>query len=227
MEKVVVASNNAGKVTEFQAVLSDLVAISIPKNFSELDNFDVEEVGTTYHENAALKAVGFSKIVQLPCVSDDSGLEVTALDNQPGLHSKRFFPGSDDDRNAQILKLLENKEDRSAHFVCVIALVIPAGTELFAASLSAQDSYAAPDSQPGSVTFKTTDSHMTAYFQARVPGTISEESISGQGFAYDKIFIPDGYEKTYSQLGTEVKNKISHRGQALALVRDFLLKIQN
>lgn len=224
--KIVVASNNAGKVAEFQAVLGDLVAISVPKDFPQLNDFDVEEVGETYHENAALKATGFAQVVQLPCVSDDSGLEVTALDNQPGLHSKRFFPGSDDDRNEQILKLLKDQTDRSAHFVCVIALAIPADSELFASALAVQDGYEAPASQTGSVKFETTDSHTIAYFQARVPGVIANQAIEGEGFAYDKIFIPDGYEKTYSQLGVEVKNKISHRGQALALVKDFFTKVQ-
>lgn len=224
--KIIVASNNAGKVAEFQAVLGDLVTVSVPKDFSQLNDFDVEEVGQTYHENAALKALGFAQVVKLPCLSDDSGLEVAALGNKPGLHSKRFYPGSDNDRNEQILKLLKDQIDRSAHFVCVIALAIPADSGLFSAALAVQDTYEVSASPTGSVKFESTQTHFIAYFQARVPGVICNQAIEGEGFAYDKIFVPDGYEKTYSQLGVEVKNKISHRGQALALVRDFFIQVQ-
>lgn len=225
--KIVIASNNAGKVSEFQAVLGDLITISVPNEFPELSNFDVDEVGSSYHENAALKAKGFAEVVHVPCISDDSGLEIAALDNKPGLHSKRFFPGSDDARNEQILSLLKNQSDRTAHFVCVIALAIPNSSELFSQVMNLQDVYSMPESQSGSCKFETTDSHIVVYFQARVPGSISQKAVDGEGFAYDKIFIPQDYDQTYSQLGIEVKNKISHRGQALALVKDFFGQVQS
>jgi len=192
--KILIASQNGGKQFEVRSFLEDVAEILVPQDFSELKNFDVDEDGGTYEENALLKARGFALKSGIASLSDDTGIEILAMDGQPGIHSKRFFPGSDRDRNNKILDALTNAPDRSAKFVCVMALVDPTiGTE--------------------------------QVFKAVVDGTIAPQMHEGEGFAYDMIFIPDGYDKTYSQLGLEVKNRIGHRGSALALVKNYLQEI--
>jgi len=189
--QILVASQNTGKQHEFSSSLSEVVELIFPQSVPELLDFDVEETGETYEENALLKARGFAQKTKIASLSDDSGIEIAALGNQPGVHSKRFFPGSDIDRNQRVLDVLKNQTDRSANFICVLGLVDPAtGLE------------------------KT--------FKAIVPGTIATQMHEGEGFAYDMLFIPEGYDKTYSQLGIEIKNKIGHRAQALALVKKYL-----
>ena len=154
---------------------------------------DVAETGDTYRENSQLKAQAFAEKSGLMSIADDSGLEIKALNGKPGVHSKRFFPGSDDDRNQHILDVLRDAPDRSAQFVCGISIAYP-------------------------------NSSRVEYFEGVIPGSISTELTSGEGFAYDKIFIPEGYEKTYAQLGVEIKNQRSHRGLALEQVKSFFQK---
>lgn len=188
--RILVASNNPGKVAEFRTILGGVVDVVTPNEFPELSGFDVEESGSTYQENSELKARGFAEKSGLVSIADDSGLEIAALEGKPGVHSKRFFSGSDDDRNAHILKLLEGVEDRSARFVCGITIYFP-------------------------------ETAQAEYFVGVVPGKISTEITSGEGFAYDRIFIPKGYEATFAQLGVAIKNQQSHRGRALEKAKLF------
>mgnify|MGYP001167420690 CR=1 FL=1 len=191
---ILIASQNGGKQLEVRSFLEDVAKIVVPQDFPELRDFDVDETGSSYEENALLKARGFAVKSGLPSLSDDTGIEIMALDGQPGIHSKRFFSGSDVDRNNKILDSLKDAPDRSAKFMCAMALVDPvSGSE--------------------------------QVFKAVVDGKIALQMEHGEGFAYDMIFIPDGYDKTYSQLGLEIKNKIGHRGRALALVKKYLQEV--
>jgi XTP/dITP diphosphohydrolase len=126
MKQLLVATNNAHKLQELQFELKKLdVKLSTPAQVGVSPEFDVEETGTTFAENAELKARAFAKETDLLSVADDSGLVVHALGGQPGVHSKRWIEGSDHDRNVHLLKQLESKSDRSAEFVTVLALYEP------------------------------------------------------------------------------------------------------
>lgn len=189
--KILIASQNGGKQFEVRSFLEDVAEILVPQDVPDLKNFDVEETGITYEENALGKARGFADKSGIASLSDDSGIEISAMDGQPGIHSKRFFPGSDIDRNNKILDALRDAPDRSAKFICAMALVDPIkGDE--------------------------------QVFKAVVDGTIATQMQAGEGFAYDMLFIPQGYDKTYSQLGLEIKKQVGHRGRALALVKKYL-----
>ncbi len=186
------ATLNQGKWREAQAilVLSGLELVS-PARFPELAGFDVEETGTTFEENAQLKARAFGDKAQILTVSDDSGLEIAALDGQPGVYSKRFAPGSDEDRNKKILDLLAGEDNRIAQFRTVLCLYDPV----------------------------TMAEHL---FEGLVKGKIAWEARGEAGFGYDPVFIPDGYEQTFAELGQETKNELSHRARALRGLKVFL-----
>lgn len=122
---ILVATQNPGKLAEIKAVLGTVgVEIADPVSVG-LADLDVEETGETLAENALLKAQAFAEASNLPSLSDDSGLEVAALDGQPGVRSKRFAPGSDADRNHHLLKVMKGKKDRSAVFKTVLCLYDP------------------------------------------------------------------------------------------------------
>lgn len=162
-----------------------------PADFPDLEGFDVEETGATFAENATLKAQAFGNKTQILTISDDSGLEVIALNGQPGVYSKRFAPGSDQDRNQKILELLESRADRSAQYKAVICLYDPA-------------------------------TQSQQFFEGLVKGKIAWQARGTTGFGYDPIFIPDGYEQTFAELGSQIKNRLSHRAQALQAVQKYL-----
>jgi len=190
--ELVLATNNANKLAEIQATLA-LTSISVisAHDAGVPDDFDVEETGQTFSQNAELKARAFSKLTGLPAVADDSGLKVVALGGEPGVHSKRWIPGSDQDRNLHLLQKLEGTPDRSAEFVTVLALFFP-------------------------------DTEKIIFFEGSVTGTIALEERGTEGFGYDPIFIPEGYDKTFAQLGIETKNTLSHRARAVQKLKTFL-----
>ncbi len=162
-----------------------------------LGSFYVIENGKTYHENAEKKAKAFAAETGLPTIAGDSGFEVEALDGDPGLHSNRWLSGSDDDRNEAILEILDDIEaddpsERGARFVTVLALVFPD-----------QD-------------------RETIYFEGEVKGEVSFQAMGNNGFAYDRILIPEGYNQTFAQLGSEVKDQMSHRADAIRQLIAFL-----
>jgi XTP/dITP diphosphohydrolase len=124
--ELVLATNNPNKLREVQSQLSlSFITVRSPHEVGVPDDFDVEETGSTFAENALLKAKAYSAFTKLPTVADDSGLVVHALDGEPGVHSKRWVPGSDHDRNVYLLEKLRDKSDRSAQFVTVLALYFP------------------------------------------------------------------------------------------------------
>jgi XTP/dITP diphosphohydrolase len=190
--KLVFASRNLGKVAEVQAVLSKVgvEVLSLDQVNVPVD-FDVEEVGETFAQIAELKATEYAKKTGLLTLADDSGLSINALSGQPGVHSKRFFAGSDRDRNQHVLQLLERSQDRSAFFTCVMCLCDPQQKKSWC-------------------------------FEGKVEGVIAQKEQGTAGFGYDPIFIPTGRIQTFAQLGSEIKNTLSHRALALAKCSAFL-----
>ena len=179
---------------------------SLPVKLRYLGEFPlvstVAELGKTYRENAVLKALGYARQTGLCALADDSGLEVDALAGAPGVHSARFGDGnfSDRDRNQALLAKLYEQGDtrRDASFICCMAL---AGWQV----------------SPGAG-----EPQLFTVIEAKCDGFIALHARGSNGFGFDPLFVPDGYEGTFAELPAEVKAKISHRAKALAGVRAFL-----
>lgn len=192
--KLLFASANQGKVREVKKIFKDLdLELYSLADFLDLKDIDLEETGSTFHENSLQKAEFFGKKTGLQTFSDDSGLIVKALDGFPGIISGRWLKGSDAERNIGILDKLHNIEDRSAAFVTTVCLFNPINNEI-------------------------------NYFEGRVDGTIAFELRGSAGFGYDPIFIPEGYNQTFGELGLKVKNKLSHRSRALEKLKKHLMR---
>lgn len=198
--ELLIATGNAGKLREYREILTNFDITVISPDDVDLAGFDVEETGTTFEENARLKAEAYAQASNRLALADDSGLVVDALDGRPGVYSARYGgPGLDEAGRRQ--RLLDEMQDiadteRSARFVCVIAVHDP-------------------------------QRQITETVEGICKGTIMrEERDGGYGFGYDPVFQPDGYEHTFAQLSPEVKNRISHRGRAIqhlpALLRELL-----
>ena len=191
MKELIFASHNKGKIAEIKQILGPL-GINV-KSSEDFDLPDVEETGTTFEENAALKAVTIAKLTGTQCLADDSGLCVNALHGRPGVYSARYAPNRDFDKAMDKLlqEILDSQsQDRRAYFACVLVLANPDGT------------------------YKS--------FEGRVEGEITLEKQGAQGFGFDPVFMPIGYNKTFAELGSEIKNKISHRGRALEKLISYL-----
>lgn len=191
---LLVATGNAGKVRELTAFLAALPLRL--RGLSELQDIPaVEETGTTFVENAVLKARYYAARSGLRALADDSGLEVDALGGAPGVFSARYAgpDASDMVRMTRLLDELNSTGDtnRRARFVCVIALAHP----------------------------ETADIN---WFTGTCDGTIADAPRGSGGFGYDPIFIPDGYVQTFGELSPDIKSRLSHRARALATVKDFL-----
>ena len=185
MQTIVLASNNAGKLKEFQILFSGLNVV--PQ--SEFSVVDIEETGTTFTENALLKARHAARATGLPAIADDSGLIIPALNGEPGLYSARYA-GIHGDAKRNIDKVLSKltnvpTNQRQAHFHCCLAFVRNAD-----------------DPNP---IISAADWH----------GEIVNELAGEHGFGYDPIFFVPNYNCTAAQLPNEIKNTISHRAQAL------------
>lgn len=193
MKKIIIATKNAGKVKEFEEFFAPY-KITV-KSLLDFENLpDVEETGTTFEENAALKAEQIAVHVQAPVLADDSGLMIDALDGRPGIYSARYA-GEEKNDQANIDKVLDELQDvpeekRTARFICVLAIAEPGKETIF----------------------------RTGYCE----GKIASEQKGTNGFGYDPIFIPDGYDETLGQLAPEVKNQISHRKNALDQLKELL-----
>jgi len=186
MTKLLIGSRNPGKFDEIQALLADLDIELISLADLDLD-LTVDEVGTTYQENAALKAEAYAQASGLITLADDSGLEVDALRGAPGLYSSRYAPqpnASDADRRAHLLKNLSgHPRPWPARFRCVVALAAPGGD--------------------------------TQFTEGHCPGEIIPEERGQFGFGYDPIFWVESTGKTMAELTMEEKNKLSHRARAV------------
>ena len=183
---LLIATTNPGKLKEMQELLGSLtVNLILPR---DLDiQLEVEETGLTYAENAALKARAFCAASGLITLADDSGLEVDALDGQPGLHSARYLPlpgASDADRRTYLLKNLAGKpRPWTARFHCSVALAAPGREILFT--------------------------------EGFCPGEVIDEERGANGFGYDPLFLVAGLQRTMAELGMEEKNRLSHRARAV------------
>ena len=189
---VFLGTTNSGKIREFTSYLNTLgVDVQTPDDLGIV--FEPEEVGDSYEVIALDKARAWSNKSGFPTLVDDSGLSVDALDGAPGIYSKRFFSGSDTDRNHFLLQKMKDVKpfDRTAFFYCALAFV-DAGNGI---------------------------EHLTV---GKCFGTISDTISGSAGFGYDPVFIPQGYTQSFAQLGDEVKAGLSHRGKALELMKPFL-----
>lgn len=185
MNKMILATKNAGKLKEFQAFLApyniEVVSLADFENVPE-----IIEDGSTFEENAAIKAKIISEHFQLPVVAEDSGLMIDALDGEPGVYSARY--AGDHDDAANIVKVLEKLSgvpaaERTAAFHTAIVAMKPNGEQLVA--------------------------------HGQVDGVILEAERGADGFGYDPIFFYPPFEKSFAELTTTEKNQISHRGRAL------------
>ena len=188
---LLVSTRNAHKVEEIRDILGPRFRIS---DLSALPGFpEVEETGSTFQENAAIKALAASARFEGWVIADDSGLEVDALNGAPGVRSARFSGESATDASNRTLlleKLLSVRgQARSARFRCVIAVA--------------------------------RDGKVLANFSGSVEGVIIPQEKGAGGFGYDSLFVPEGYCETFAQLGADIKNTLSHRARALSELKNW------
>ena len=189
LKEVLVASSNPKKVKEIEEILKPL-GIEVLKAPEKLE---VEETGTTFLENAYLKAKAYYERFKIPTIADDSGLVVEAIKPYPGIYSARFYslevfgkeepiPSEDEANIRKLLRVLEKEENRKAYFVSVIVLYL---------------------------------GERGLFSEGVVRGTIAKTPRGDKGFGYDPVFIPEGYSQTFAEMEPQEKHKISHRGKAL------------
>ncbi|SER88854.1 XTP/dITP diphosphatase [Psychrobacillus sp. OK032] len=189
MNKIIIATKNKGKAKDYEALFGPL-GYEVLTLHDVADDMDVEETGSTFEENALLKATALANHLQTMVIADDSGLEIDALDGRPGIYSARYA-GEEKSDEANIDKVLEELKDvkeseRSARFVCAIAV-------------------ASPTSEPFTV-------------RGTCEGIIASERKGTNGFGYDPIFFVPAENKMMAELTAEEKGAISHRGNALQLL---------
>lgn len=194
MSKVVLASGNKGKVREINQILAGLDIEVVPQ--TDFDVPEIEETGLTFVENAILKARNAAQLTGLPAIADDSGLEVDALKGEPGIYSARYAGegASDEDNLRKLLKELEGVEasERTARFQCLMV-------------------YMAHGNDPTPL-----------LCQGTWEGRITTEPRGESGFGYDPVFYVPTHDCTAAELSAEVKNSLSHRGQALRKLLEAL-----
>ena len=189
--RILIATRNVHKVDEIREILDSNFIIS---DLAALSGFpEVEETGSTFQENAAIKALAASARFDGWVIADDSGLEVDALNGAPGVRSARFSGDSATDASNRTLlleKLLSVRgKNRSARFRCVIALA--------------------------------RQGEILANFSGSVEGVIIPQEKGTGGFGYDSLFVPEGHCETFAQLGADIKNTLSHRARALAELKNW------
>ncbi|MGI6243721.1 MAG: non-canonical purine NTP diphosphatase [Prevotella sp.] len=195
--KIVFATNNKHKLQEIREILGDDFEIVSLSDIGCHD--DIPETGNTLEENAHQKAEYIFDHYHLNCFADDTGLEVEALNGAPGVHSARYAEGTDHNSEANIAKLLrelKGKDNRKARFRTVISLLEVNETNPLG--------------------------YREIQFKEEVKGRIDTEKHGTEGFGYDPLFIPEGYNKSFAELGEEVKNKISHRAKAVKKLAEYL-----
>lgn len=191
--KLVFATNNLHKLEEVSSILGDKIQLL---SLNDINcHTDIPETADTLEGNALLKAEYIYNNYGMDCFADDTGLEIEALNNEPGVYSARYA-GIDKDSQANMLKVLHELQrinNRKARFRSVISLIMDG---------------------------------KRYEFEGIVNGRIIEEKRGDAGFGYDPIFVPDGYEQTFAEIGNETKNKISHRAIAVNKLCEFLASIQ-
>ena len=190
--ELILATNNQHKLKEVRQILAPHKITVYGLNDLNLKPEDVEENADNYQGNALIKAESVQKLTTMPIIADDSGLEIEAMDNKPGLKSARFASenGGHEKAIAKILDYLKDKDSRKARFVCDIIL------------LNVEDK--------------------PLLFEGIANGKIADKPFGEGGFGYDPIFIPEEFDKTYAELKDEEKNKVSHRGKALKKLLTYL-----
>lgn len=195
MKRIIFATGNANKMKEIREILSDLGMEILSMKEAGIQ-VNIEENGTTFEENAMLKARAIAAVTDDLVLADDSGLEIDYLNKEPGIYSARYM-GEDTPYEVKNQALLERlsgveKEKRTARFVCAIAAVLPDKREY---------------------TVRRT-----------IEGYIGEKPAGENGFGYDPIFYVEEYNCSTAELSSEKKNELSHRGKALRAMRDILTK---
>ena len=189
MRKIIFATNNKHKLEEVQQILAGNFEVL---GLNEIGFAgDIPETGKTLEENASIKSKFVFEKFGMNCFSDDTGLEIEALDERPGVYSARYAgeDGNAENNIAKILSELHGIENRKARFRTVVSLILD-GKEHF--------------------------------FEGIANGQISDEKRGGVGFGYDPVFIPDGYNQTFAEMSSELKNTISHRKKAMDKLVSFL-----
>ena len=192
--KILVASNNKNKIREIKQILGDIFE---PISLSEAGVVsDPEETGETFLDNALIKARSGMEVSGMPCIADDSGLCVLALNGAPGVYSARYSGegATDESNNELLLKNMEGITDNRACFKSAIAMVFPDGREITA--------------------------------EGECPGVMIREYRGNNGFGYDPLFLVEEYGKTFAELDGEIKNVISHRAHALQSFREKLRELE-
>lgn len=188
---VIIASGNEGKIREFRQMLEP-EGFKV-KSLKDLDHFDEpEETGTTFHDNAIIKAQAVTDQYGIMAVSDDSGLEIDALDKKPGVYSARWL-GHDtpyEIKNQKVLDLMKDKTNRTCRYVCAIAVT-------------------RPEKEP-------------VVFEESVECEIADQPAGNNGFGYDPIIYYPPFHKTMAQMTKDEKNSISHRGKAIRRLEAWL-----
>ncbi|MCH5202087.1 MAG: RdgB/HAM1 family non-canonical purine NTP pyrophosphatase [Oscillospiraceae bacterium] len=196
MRKFLIASNNQHKVQELNRILNPLGINAVTAKKCNVDLGDVEETGSTFAENAEIKALAAFDRTKMPSVADDSGLVVDALDGRPGVYSARYggVNATDEDKYNKILEEMKNvpESERTARFVSSICLILEDGTKIQVEGTS--------------------------------EGKIAYEPKGTEGFGYDPIFVTQN-GKTFAELTPGEKDAVSHRGKALIKLKDELTKI--
>lgn len=195
---IIAATGNKNKIREFKQILEPHGFNILSLSEAGYEDIDVVEDGKSFVENSHKKAAKIMKVTAMPALADDSGLEVYALNGEPGIYSARYAGESCDDNanNMKLKKKLKDigslkREQRKARFCCALSLVFPNGEEISA--------------------------------EGYIEGCLLLEERGEGGFGYDPLFVPDGYEETFAEMQQEQKNKISHRAKALAILEEKLI----
>ena len=197
MKTVILASQNKHKLEEIKEILKEFPLEIKSMDEAGLGDLEIIEDGKTFEENSMKKAVEVMKKTNSIAVADDSGLEVDAIGNRPGVYSARFSGegATDKKNNEKLIDMLKDipKEERTARFVSVISVAFPDGKKM--------------------------------HVRGECKGLIGFEEKGSEGFGYDPLFIIEQYNKTFAELGAEVKNKISHRANALEKLQKELREL--
>ncbi len=188
---LLLGTRNKGKIKELKELLADLEGLEL-LSFHERSFTEVEETGSTFRENALLKARAIGQETGIPVLADDSGLEVSSLNKEPGVRSARFsgVPVDYARNNTLLLERLKGIEDRRARFVIVIVLRLPDGREFLQEGI--------------------------------LDGKIARQLAGAGGFGYDPLFIPEGASLTLAEIRSVAKNAISHRQRAITGIKEVL-----
>ena len=195
--KIVFATNNQHKLQEIREILGDQFEILSLADIGCHE--DIPETGNTLEANAHQKAEYVFDHYHIDCFADDTGLEVDALGGAPGVHSARYAEGTDHNSEANMAKLLRelgDHDNRKARFRTVISLI----------QMEGGNPVCSREYQ----------------FEGVVEGRIDREKHGSEGFGYDPVFIPEGYDKSFAELGEEIKNQISHRARAVKKLAEWL-----